>query len=145
MNPAPRPGKPRAHADPIDVAVGVRILLQRRAAGLTQAQLAEALGITFQQVQKYERGDNRISASMLVRAARALQTRVAALVGEGAPPGASPDALSALQTRGPPELLAAYAGIEREDDRNLVLRMVEALVRPQPDWNRSEPPEQGPE
>ena len=112
---------------------------------LNQTELAAALGVTFQQVQKYELGENRISASMLVRAARALQTTVAALVGEGAPPSASADALRALKTRGAQELLAAYAGIEREDDRSLVMRMVEALVRPQPDWNRSGSPDPEPE
>ena len=138
------PATTRGDPDPIDVAVGARLRLQRRRMKLNQTQLAVALGVTFQQVQKYEHGGNRISAPTLVRAAAALQTTVAALVGEGAPPSVSPDALRALQTRGAPELLDAYARIEREDDRNLVVRMVEALVRPQPDWGRSESPDPGP-
>src|SRR5262245_53163522 len=58
--------------DPLDVAVGARIRMRRQAQGVSQQQLGEALGVSFQQVQKYERGANRISASMLVRTARAL-------------------------------------------------------------------------
>lgn len=68
--------------DPIDVAVGQRIRDRRRALKLSQATLAEALGVTFQQVQKYERGDNRISASMMARAAKTLTCRVGDLMGE---------------------------------------------------------------
>ena len=55
--------------DPIDLAVGVRIRIRRKLLNVSQSALAEHLGISFQQVQKYERGANRISASMLVRTA----------------------------------------------------------------------------
>jgi len=78
-----------AHApDPIDVAVGARIRLRRRDIKVSQSTLADALGVSFQQVQKYERGFNRISASMLVRTARALGVQAAWLLGEtdDAPP-----------------------------------------------------------
>lgn len=51
--------------DPIDVNVGIRLRLRRTLLGLTQQQLGDAIGVTFQQVQKYERGTNRISASRL--------------------------------------------------------------------------------
>ena len=51
--------------DPIDVHVGQRIRLRRNLVGMTQEQLASAVGVTFQQVQKYERGFNRVSASRL--------------------------------------------------------------------------------
>ena len=54
---------------PLDLNVGARIRLRRKALGITQSQLAEALGLTFQQVQKYERGVNRVSASKLFEAA----------------------------------------------------------------------------
>jgi transcriptional regulator with XRE-family HTH domain len=74
------------HPDPIDVAVGARIRARRLELGMSQTKLANALGLTFQQVQKYERGDNRVSASTLVRSARALDVAAAALVGEGGPP-----------------------------------------------------------
>lgn len=51
--------------DPVDVHVGGRLAALRREAGLTQADLGAAVGVTFQQWQKYERGTNRISASRL--------------------------------------------------------------------------------
>ncbi len=54
-------GKP----NPIDIHVGKRIKLRRLALGVSQETLAERLGVTFQQIQKYENGDNRISASRL--------------------------------------------------------------------------------
>lgn len=51
--------------DPIDVHVGQRIRLRRNLVGMTQEQLASSVGVTFQQIQKYERGFNRVSASRL--------------------------------------------------------------------------------
>ena len=65
-----------AEPDPIDVAVGARMRMRRKTLGLTQTALAEALGITFQQVQKYERGANRVSASKLYEIAQTLQVPV---------------------------------------------------------------------
>lgn len=52
-------------ADPVDVHVGSRVRLQRTLLGLSQAKLGEAVGLTFQQIQKYERGGNRIGASRM--------------------------------------------------------------------------------
>lgn len=57
---------------PIDVLVGKRIRHQRWKLGMTQALLADQIGVKFQQVQKYETGANRISASRLWQVARAL-------------------------------------------------------------------------
>ncbi|GAA0627142.1 helix-turn-helix transcriptional regulator [Brevundimonas kwangchunensis] len=62
--------------DPVDRHVGARIRAERTQAGLTQSQLGAAVGVTFQQIQKYERGANRVSASMLVRTAKALGVSV---------------------------------------------------------------------
>jgi transcriptional regulator with XRE-family HTH domain len=63
-------------AHPVDLYVGARLRIRRKVLGLSQTQLADALGITFQQIQKYERGANRISASKLYEAARLLQSPV---------------------------------------------------------------------
>jgi transcriptional regulator with XRE-family HTH domain len=68
-----RQAAPRRSTD-VDAHVGARIRARRRLLGMTQEQLADALGITFQQVQKYERGTNRVSASKLFETARALST-----------------------------------------------------------------------
>src|ERR1044072_9269143 len=72
--------------DPIDVAVGHRIRVRRKWLGVSQSALADHLGVSFQQVQKYERGANRVSASMLVRIAQKLDTTVGELVGETSQP-----------------------------------------------------------
>lgn len=75
--------------DPIDVAVGARIHLIRVTCGFTQQKLAAACGVTFQQMQKYERGHNRVSASRLVQIANALDCPVSSFfeaeTGQSAP------------------------------------------------------------
>lgn len=57
---------------PIDITVGSRIVSQRLAKRMTQTDLANSIGVSFQQVQKYERGTNRVSASRLWRISEAL-------------------------------------------------------------------------
>lgn len=65
--------------DPIDIHVGERLRHLRRAQRITQEDLSAAAGVTFQQIQKYERGANRVSASMMVRICRFLKLPVSAL------------------------------------------------------------------
>ena len=68
---------PREHRpSPIDVHVGSRVRLRRTLLGMSQERLGEALGLTFQQVQKYERGVNRIGASRLFDLARVLDVPI---------------------------------------------------------------------
>src|SRR6476620_7936287 len=62
--------------NPVDRHVGLRIRLRRKELGVSQERLAEAIGLTFQQVQKYERAANRVSASKLWEMSRALSTSV---------------------------------------------------------------------
>ena len=62
--------------NPVDVHVGQRVRLRRTLLGFSQEKLGESLGLTFQQVQKYERGSNRIGASRLYDLARILQVPV---------------------------------------------------------------------
>ena len=124
-------------ADPIDVAVGARMRIRRKEIGMSQQTLAEHLGVTFQQVQKYDRGANRISASMLVRAARALDCPGGFLLGasntDGPPPPAQEDALQAelnglLATPGGVELLRAFAQVPPGEARAAILAIVRGLV-----------------
>jgi len=63
--------------NPIDRHVGLRIRMRRKELGVSQERLAESIGLTFQQVQKYERAANRVSASKLWEMARALNTSIA--------------------------------------------------------------------
>lgn len=112
--------------DPIDAEVGARIRARRRALKLSQTRLGEAVGLSFQQVQKYELGRNRVSASMLVRIARALDTTVSELMGEASLPD---DALARLlATPGARELLSAYAATGNAEMRRQLLVIVRALV-----------------
>ena len=73
-----RPGRRKSdRPHPIDVHVGTRVRLRRNMLGLSQEKLGEAIGLTFQQVQKYERGANRIGASRLLELSRVLDVPVA--------------------------------------------------------------------
>jgi transcriptional regulator with XRE-family HTH domain len=62
--------------NPIDVHVGTRIRMRRMLVGMSQEKLGERLGLTFQQVQKYEKGTNRVSASRLFHVAHVLGVTV---------------------------------------------------------------------
>lgn len=64
-----------ANPDQIDVFVGQSVRTRRIASGMSQTQLGEKIGVTFQQIQKYERGTNRISSSQLVRISGVLNCR----------------------------------------------------------------------
>src|SRR5208282_2050907 len=74
-------GKP----NPVDVHVGSRVRLRRTLLGLSQEKLGEAIGLTFQQVQKYERGTNRIGASRLWELSAVLDVPVQFFFGEIGP------------------------------------------------------------
>jgi transcriptional regulator with XRE-family HTH domain len=63
--------------NPVDRHVGLRLRMRRKELGVSQERLAEVIGLTFQQVQKYERAANRISASKLWEVAQALEVPVA--------------------------------------------------------------------
>ena len=65
----------------VDIEVGQRIRIYRKAKGLSQTTLADQLGVTFQQVQKYENGTNRIGAGRLMRIAQVLGVPVTTLLG----------------------------------------------------------------
>ena len=70
------PNTADSNPNPIDVHVGGLVRMRRKFLGISQDRLAEAINLTFQQVQKYERGTNRISASKLYEIAKALKTPV---------------------------------------------------------------------
>ncbi len=69
-------GRGTGKLHPIDVHVGARVRARRTLLGMTQTKLGDALGLTFQQVQKYEKGTNRISSSRLFRLTRALDVSI---------------------------------------------------------------------
>ncbi|PVM83364.1 helix-turn-helix domain-containing protein [Caulobacter endophyticus] len=131
---------PRFSPHPVDQHVGARIRLRRLVVKVSQLRLANALGLTFQQVQKYETGANRISASMLQAVAQALDTTPAWFF-EGLPPTAPDDGLAltaasqALQhlTRCPEglALAEAMAALPRRRQRR-VLALLAVMVEDAP-------------
>ena len=118
--------------DDIDAYVGARLSLRRSALGLSQTDLARQLGISFQQVQKYETGTNRISASRLHRAAMVLGTSVESFF----PPADQPldtgdgTVLRALTATVDGRTVALdFPLIERAEVRKAVSRIISALAR----------------
>jgi len=114
--------------DPIDVEVGMNLRRARRDLGVSQSDVGDALGITFQQVQKYERGANRVSASMLVKAARYLGVRAADLL----PPDDNVKSSEALlrrlaDTPAAGRAVEAYCAIPNPTMRRTVLQLMRAL------------------
>lgn len=120
--------KPEALADPVDVAVGARIRLLRKLRGMSQQALAEEAGVTFQQIQKYERGANRVSASMLARIAGALNTPVAEMFGETGPASGAVDEVAGMLAQpGAIDLLRAYAALPRGPVRAALVDFMQSL------------------
>jgi transcriptional regulator with XRE-family HTH domain len=116
---------------PLDVALGSRIRLRRRELGLSQEQLARQVGITFQQVQKYEHGTNRVSFSRLVEIAQALRCGVMDIIGD-----LDKSKVSSLFSRhvarlnepGAAELLEAFASIQSPKHRRAILNLAKQLA-----------------
>jgi len=118
----------RRSANPLDVAIGARLRVRRRAAGLSQQKLAERLGVTFQQVQKYERGANRIAGSTLIGISEALETPASYFLGEGAGAAVDDEAMVNIAQRGASDLLKQYVHIRSPKIRAAVLQLVRALA-----------------
>ena len=108
----------------MDVALGAAVRIRRRTIGISQEALAEQCGVSFQQIQKYENGANRISFSRLVQIARALKCRVVDLMdvldGPDRETTGDLDLLTRMRTPGAVELLAAYELMAPEARTSLV-------------------------
>ena len=117
-------GKP----EETDIAVGAHIHLRRNQLGISQSKLAEAIGVTFQQVQKYERGANRVSASSLVKIAKALNAPVAAFFGHENE-GAGEQMFSVLNTPGASEMLEAYSRIRSAEQRQALVGVARTMSK----------------
>jgi transcriptional regulator with XRE-family HTH domain len=124
---------------PVDIHVGSRVRLRRTMIGMSQEKLGDALGITFQQIQKYEKGANRIGASRLQELARILSVPPAFFF-EDAPPGAAPAAgfaepsagsylVDFLSTPEGLQLNKAFALIRDPKVRRSILDLVASLAR----------------
>jgi transcriptional regulator with XRE-family HTH domain len=117
---------------PIDEYIGIFIQSRRKELGLSQTDLARAIGVTFQQVQKYEKGTNRIGAGRLSAIAQALQVPVTYFfqtVNGSESPKARPSTLELLRLPGASALLRHYSKIENPGHRTSVLELARSLAR----------------
>jgi len=120
-------------SNPLDVALGARIRVRRKSLGLSQDDLAVQVDLTFQQIQKYERGANRVSFSRLVEIARALKCRVQDLIGDLDVEGEVSDQVAAeavqLKETGALELIRAYSAIRTAGRRRIVVSLAQTLSK----------------
>jgi transcriptional regulator with XRE-family HTH domain len=116
-------------ATEVDQTVGARITAMRKAKGLSQADLGVAVGVTFQQIQKYEKGINRVGASRLQQIAKCLDVPVATLFEDAAETAKQPQDMLLLSTPGAVTLLKAFAEIENDELRRNVLAIVRNVGR----------------
>jgi len=125
--------------NPIDIHVGARLRLRRTLLGLSQEKLGEAVGITFQQLQKYERGSNRISASRLYNLSQVLGVPVSYFFDDMPSPDSveaealvdlppsETDEFESMARRETLELVRAYYRIEDPSVRKRTFDLLKAL------------------
>ena len=111
---------------PLDLEIGARVRARRKQLGISQVELGERLGVSFQQMQKYERGANRISASSLVTLAEALECRPADLL--GVEDAGAPIDWSRFHRHDAQEALRAFTAIKSSRLRHVMLDLMRALA-----------------
>ncbi len=138
----PSYGRGTGIPSPVDVHVGARVRLRRKLLGMTQTGLGDALGLTFQQVLKYEKGANRISASRLFDLSRVLDVSIEHFFEDMSPevadsslaarksgkakkpPSYEPDPMVKRETL---ELVRAYYKIQDTDVRKRVYQLIKGV------------------
>lgn len=125
---------------PVDVHVGARVKLRRTMLGMSQDKLGESLGLTFQQIQKYEKGVNRIGASRVFQIARILDVPIQYLFDDfDTPPmagfaeddGETASFMDLLSTPDGVQLCRHYSKITDPKVRKRVLDLVKAIAEPE--------------
>ena len=132
---------PKKQANPIDAQVGNRVRLRRMLIGMSQERLGELLGLTFQQVQKYEKGVNRIGAGRLFEVARILGVPIdyfyegaaAQAAGGFAENDASPPVMEFVSSGEGLQLSLAVMKIKDPKLRKRVLDLVKQMAEDQED------------
>jgi transcriptional regulator with XRE-family HTH domain len=117
--------------EPADKHVGTRIRMRRLMLGISQEALGKVIGVTFQQLQKYEKGKNRISASRLQQIARALQVPIPFFF-EGASEKSDSHGAKVSELFGTKEgirLSRAFTRIEVPELRRKIVRLVQDLAK----------------
>lgn len=116
----------RKTPNPVDVHVGARVRLRRLSLGMSQEKLGDELGLTFQQVQKYEKGANRMGASRLYAIAKILDTSVSFFFEGLSDPNGS-DGASASPLINTPEAVELNRAFSRIDDPTMRRRLTELV------------------
>jgi transcriptional regulator with XRE-family HTH domain len=114
----------------IDRAIGQRLRAYRLAVGMSQSEVGNHLGVTFQQIQKYEKGVNRLSGSRLVAVTELLRVKPEQLLGTNGGGGPSQDEFAVLSDRHINKIVIALnqlSGPQREAVAKSVLSMVRAF------------------
>ncbi|MFZ4126160.1 MAG: helix-turn-helix domain-containing protein [Rickettsiales bacterium] len=125
---------------PVDVHVGKRLRLKRTIMGLSQESIGKSIGVTFQQIQKYERGINRMGASRLYDFAKTLNVPVSYFfegfgdeltadspvygMAEGQPPAFEHESVSSHETM---DIMRAYYKIKNPAVRNRIIELIKAV------------------
>jgi transcriptional regulator with XRE-family HTH domain len=113
-----------------DTAIGARIRAQRLARKMTQIALADALGITFQQLQKYEKGRNRVGAGRLQEIATLLGVPVTALyAAAGAAAASRTEDLAFLDSAGAMRLMRAYTALPTPRMKRALVALAERMAK----------------
>lgn len=118
----------RKHPDPKDVEVGRRVRAFRLNKGLSQEKLGDELGITFQQVQKYEKGVNRIGAGRLQRISEILGVPVSEFFATSASASSAGNLYELVDSAAALRLLRAYARIPDPQVKQAVTTLVEKIA-----------------
>ena len=134
--------KTKGSPDEVDIHVGQRLRIRRSLLGMSQEKLAEAVGITFQQIQKYERGTNRVSAGRLFQFSRILDIPVTYFYDQFVASTPSSQGLSdneqddfcghvgaedLMQRKETLDLVRSYYSIDDEDARKDILRFIRSM------------------
>jgi transcriptional regulator with XRE-family HTH domain len=125
------PKSRKRRAGPEDVEIGKKIRALRLERGMSQSELADAIGVTFQQVQKYEKGANRVSAGRLQKIADVLDVPITFFYdGTSSRPkkkGRAKTRLDLVQTKGAMSLLQSYANIASRRTKNALVVLAQSL------------------
>ena len=113
---------------PNDVLVGVNLRIRRQAARMSQTTLAKHLDVTFQQVQKYERGTNRLSAGKMLTVANVLKVPIVSFYEGAKMPGQASQPIQLLIKKDAFRLAEAFDKIESQRTRNSIVALVQGLT-----------------
>lgn len=127
------------HPNPVDIHVGSRLRLRRTLLGMSQEKLGEAVSLTFQQIQKYERGANRMGSSRLYQMSQILDVPISFFfddmnaAAKASAPGMSEDIpaykADQLTRRETLELVRAYYSIDNAHVRKRIFELVKAISK----------------